>query len=111
VKPQVSRHFKESYQVTINRVTEPDLQAGSPLRHSCDLQFVARPGRVLVPPGRDGGAGPGQVRGVVFPEPHGRLHGLLLNPAVQFMADAASPLRANVITGSVPRGQPAGKGS
>ena len=42
-------------------------------------QLVARPGRVLVPPGRDGGAGPGQVRGVVVPEPHGRLRGLLLN--------------------------------
>jgi hypothetical protein len=34
---------------------------------------------------------------------------LLLNPAVQSMAGASSPSRANVVTGSVPRGEPAGK--
>ncbi len=74
-------------------------------------KLVARPGRVLIPPGRDGGAGPGQVRRVVVPEPHGRLHGLLLNPAVRSMADASSPSRANMVTGSVPHGEHAGKES
>jgi hypothetical protein len=74
-------------------------------------QLVAHPGRVLVPPGRDGGAGPDQVRGIVVPEPHGLLHRLLLTPAVRSMADASSPSRANVVNGSVPRGEHAGKGS
>jgi hypothetical protein len=74
-------------------------------------QLMARPGRVLVPPGRDGGAGSGQVRQVVVPEPHGRFRGLLLTPAVRSMADASSPSRANVVTGSVPRGEQASKGS
>jgi hypothetical protein len=74
-------------------------------------QLVARPGRVPVSPGRDGGAGPGQVRGIVVPEPHSRLHGLLLTPAFRSMADASLPSRANVVNGSVPRGEHAGKGS
>ena len=74
-------------------------------------QFVARSGRVLFPPGRDRSAGPDQVRWGVVPEPHGRPHGLLLNPAVRSIADASSPSRTNVVTGSVPREGQAGKGS
>jgi hypothetical protein len=31
VKPQVSQHFRECYQVTEAGLTEPGLQAGSPL--------------------------------------------------------------------------------
>ena len=48
---------------------------------------------------------------VVIPEPHGRLHRLLLSPAVRSMEGASSPSRVNVVTGSVPRGELAGKGS
>jgi hypothetical protein len=73
-------------------------------------QFIAHPGRVLVPPGGDGYAGPSQVRGAVFPEPHSRLRGLL-NSAVRSMADASFPSRTSVDTGSVPRGEQEGKGS
>jgi len=54
-----------------------------------DDQLVALPGWVLVPPGSDGGAGLDQVRGVLFPDPHGRLHGQLLNPAVHFIEDVS----------------------
>ena len=52
-----------------------------------------------------------QVRGVVVPEPHGRLHELLLTAAVRSMADASLPSRANVVNGNVPRSEHAGKGS
>jgi hypothetical protein len=91
--------------------TEYDAVVRVELAADCGDQLVTRPGRVLVSPGHDGGAGPGQVRGVVVPEPHGRLHELLLTPAVRSMADASSPSRANVVNGSVPRGEHAGKGS
>jgi len=73
-------------------------------------QFIAHPGWVLVPPGGDGYAGPSQVRGAVFPEPHSRLRGLL-NSVVRSMTDASSPSRISVDTGSVPRREQEGKGS
>ena len=91
--------------------TEYDAVVRVKLAADCGDQLIARAGRVLVPSSCDSGTGPGQVRGIVVPEPHGRLHGLLLTPAVRSMADASSPSRANVVNGSVPRGEHAGKGS
>src|SRR5712691_7685980 len=53
-------------------------------------KVLASPGRILLTPGRDGGPRPGQLRRVVFPEPHRRLLASRTNGRIQFTGSGLS---------------------